>query len=218
MENPRYESSLMKAELGFFLLALTTMFTVVNPFGAMPVFAGQTEGLNLAQTKSVANRAVIVAFAVMITFALVGEFIFQFFSISINGLKIVGGILFFISGYDMLQGKESRTKTIEESDGESHQNMAISPLAIPTICGPGSITASTVLMKQAEGIIGVVSVLSAILIVAIATFIFLKGSRRIIRLLGPSGNKVFMRLMGIIIMMIAVEYFFAGLSHYTQKL
>ncbi|NQZ02745.1 MAG: NAAT family transporter, partial [Bdellovibrionales bacterium] len=182
------------------------------------VFAGHAESMNASQAKAVANRAVIVAFSVMITFALVGEFIFQFFSISINGLKIVGGLLFFISGYDMLQGKEARTKSVEEDNTESYNNLAISPLGIPTICGPGSITASTVLMKQAEGALEILAVGLAIVVVAAGTYLLLRSSRKIIRMLGPSGNAVFIRLMGIIVMMIAIEYFFAGLSHYTQKL
>ena len=212
----RYEPA-MKEEVSFFLLALTTLFTVVNPFGAMPVFAGHAENMNAAQAKAVANRAVMVAFSVMITFALVGEFIFQFFNISINGLKIVGGCLFFISGYDMLQGKESRTKTAG-AEPESYQNLAISPLGIPTICGPGSITASTVLMKQAEGPWMVLAFFLALIIVASGTYLLLRSARKMIRLLGPSGNAVFIRLMGIIVMMIAIEYFFAGLSHYTARL
>jgi multiple antibiotic resistance protein len=208
----------MKEEIGFFLLALTTLFTVVNPFGAMPVFAGHAEKMNAAQAKAVANRAVIVAFSVMITFALVGEFIFQFFNISINGLKIVGGLLFFVSGYDMIQGKEARTKSSGEEDNESYHNLAISPLGIPTICGPGSITASTVLMKQAEGPLMVVAVFLALTVVGAGTYLLLRSARKIIRLLGPSGNAVFIRLRGIIVWMIAIEYFFAGLSHYTAKL
>ncbi|MEO0336275.1 MAG: MarC family protein, partial [Pseudomonadota bacterium] len=93
-----------------------------------------------------------------------------------------------------------------------------SPLGIPTICGPGSITASTVLMKQAEGPLMILAAALALLVVALGTYLLLRSSRKIIRLLGPSGNAVFIRLMGIIVMMIAIEYFFAGLSHYTAKL
>jgi len=208
----------MKEEFGFLLLALTTMFTMMNPFGATPVFAGMTDRLNASDTKLVAKKAILVAFTTMITFALVGEFIFQFFNISINGLKIVGGILFFISGYDMLQGKEARTKSVEASDTGSHHDIAVSPLAIPTICGPGSITASTVLMKQSQGLLGVITVILAIATVSAVMYLFLRSAKKIMRLIGPSGNKVFMRLMGLIIMMIAIEYFFAGLTHYVQKL
>lgn len=208
----------MKDQIAFFLLALTSIFTVVNPFGAMTMIASLTTGLKHFDHIEVAKKATLVGFSTMLSFAFAGEFIFNFFNISVNGLKIVGGVLFFISGYDMLQGKESRTKSSETSDTDTYHGVAISPLGIPTICGPGSITASTVLVKQAQGFIGVASVVAAILIVGASTYLFLRNSRRLLRIIGPSGNKVFMRLMGLIIMMIAVEYFFSGLGHYIQKI
>lgn len=208
----------MKEQIAFFLLALTSIFTVVNPFGAMTMIASLTAGLTQNDHKEIAKKAVLVGFTTMLSFAFAGEFIFNFFSISVNGLKIVGGVLFFISGYDMLQGKESRTKSSDAQDTDGHYGTAISPLGIPTICGPGSITASTVLVKQAEGVIDVLAVILAICLVGASTYLFLRNSRRLLRILGPSGNKVFMRLMGLIIMMIAVEYFFSGLAYYLQKI
>lgn len=206
----------MKDQIAFFLLALTSIFTVVNPFGAMTMIASLSTGLTQNELKEVAKKSTLVGFCVMLAFAFAGEFIFNFFGISVYGLKIVGGVLFFISGYDMLQGKESRTKSVESSDTETYHGIAISPLGIPTICGPGSITASTVLVKQSQGALGVMSVVVAILLVGAATYIFLRNSRRFLRIIGPNGNKVFMRLMGLIIMMIAVEYFFSGLGHYIK--
>ncbi len=182
------------------------------------MIASLTAGLTQNDHKEIAKKASLVGFSTMLSFAFAGEFIFNFFGISVYGLKIVGGVLFFISGYDMLQGKESRTKSVDTEDTDGHYGTAISPLGIPTICGPGSITASTVLVKQSQGFIGVASVITAILIVGASTYLFLRNSRRLLRLIGPSGNKVFMRLMGLIIMMIAVEYFFSGLGHYTQQI
>lgn len=208
----------MKDQIAFFLLAATSIFTVVNPFGAMTVIASLTQGLTQNELKAIAKKSVFVGFSVMLGFAFAGEFVFEFFNISVNGLKIVGGILFFITGYDMLQGKEARTKTVDPVDADTFHSIAISPLAIPTLCGPGAITASTVLVKQSQGFLGVLTVVVAILGVGAVTYLFLRSSRKVLRFIGPNGNKVFMRLMGLIIMMIAVEYFFAGLAHYTDRL
>lgn len=208
----------MNEQLSFFLLALTSIFTVVNPFGAMTVISSVGSSFNQQELKTFAKKATLVGFTTMLAFAFAGEFIFNFFHISIYGLKIVGGVLFFITGFDMLQGRASRTKSFDADDADLVTGSAISPMAIPTICGPGAITACTVMMQQSQGLPGVIAVVTAILLVAVSTYLFLRSSRRILRLLGGSGNKVFMRLMGIIIMMIAVEYFFSGLGHYVTEI
>ena len=164
-----------------------------------------------------ALRANISAFSAMVIFALSGNFIFQFFGISVNGLKLVGGVLFFVMGYDLLQGKKARTKNkIQVDDSREFYELAVTPFGIPMICGPGALTVTAVLVQDAISpklkIILTLSVLSA----CILNFVILVFSAQILKFLGPSGNKVFFRLMGLILMMIAVEYFFSGLTHYVR--
>lgn len=216
----------MKADLSYFLFALTSLFTIVNPLGAMPYYSALAEGNDNKISKWIARRATFSAFVAMVFFALSGEFIFNFFNVSVDGLRIVGSILFFLMGYDMLQGKESRTKSISageqsETKDTSIQDLkvkAITPLSIPLICGPGTITVMTVLVQESKNIVQRSTLFFAAAIVCISTYFILVGSDRIMKLLGESGQKVFFRLMGLILMMIAVEFFFRGITPYIQKL
>lgn len=187
----------------------------------MPVFSGMTEGEDLATTRFVARRACLAAFSAMVFFAFSGQFIFNFFNVSVDGLRVVGGVLFFIMGYDMLQGKESRTKTISPSERLGQQDLnvkAITPLAIPLICGPGTITVITVMMQETSSRIEEINLLLAAMLVCFISYFVLTGAKQIMNFIGESGQKVFFRMMGLILMMIAVEFFFTGLKPYISKL
>lgn len=208
----------MKDILTYFLYTYMSIFTIVNPLGTLPVYAAFTDSVKRDQAVRVARTASLVAFVLMILFALTGQFLFNFFSISIDGLRVVGGILLFLTGYDMLQGKNSRTKILSRAERLEIEEFAITPLAIPMICGPGAITVVIVLIQEANSLVQKSILFSNIALVCFANFLFLIGSKRILSLLGNSGNKVFFRLMGLIIMMIAVEYFFRGLTPYVQKI
>lgn len=211
----------MKEHFSFFLFAFTSLFTIVNPLGAMPFYTSITDNIEPEIARSVAVRACVAAFSAMLFFAITGKFIFSFFNVSIDGLRVVGGVLFFINGYDMLQGKDSRTKTLSAAEKLQIKDIklkAITPLAIPLICGPGTITIMTVMTQESQGAVNRVLIFAAALIVSILTFYVLNYSRRIMLLIGESGQKVFFRLMGLILMMIAVEYFFNGLKPYIRAL
>jgi multiple antibiotic resistance protein len=198
--------------LEFGLLSFTSIFTMINPLGVMPVFTSLTTGMSTGEARQVAVKAVLTALFTMILFAISGKFIFDFFHISVNSLRVVGGIIFFMAGFDMLQARLIRTKENSKPDPDYGNDIAITPLGIPMICGPGAITASIVLMNDADLIAEKFLLLIAILLVLIITWFFLIGSRQIMRLLGDSGNKVLMRVMGLIVMVIAVEFLFSGLK------
>ncbi len=207
----------MKAEIAYFLFAFTSIITVINPFSSMPMYLDITSWMSTQNARKYARKANVAAFLAMIIFALSGTYIFKLFNISINGLKLVGGVLFFIMGYDLLQGKKARTKsTVKIDDTRDAFESAITPFGIPMICGPGALTVTTVLVQDAINY-KLKTVFTLTLIVAcLVNYIVLIFSKQILNFLGPSGNKVFFRLMGLILMMIAVEYFFDGLKHYVQ--
>jgi multiple antibiotic resistance protein len=124
----------------------------------------------------------------------------------------VGGIIFFIMGYEMLEARLTRTRADEESVTDYIADIAITPLGIPLIAGPGAITTVIVLMNEATGNIEKqMALLLAIVAVLVLTFIFLISARQVMHALGHSGNKVLLRIMGLIVMAIAVEFFFNGL-------
>ena len=196
----------------FGLLAFTSIFTMVNPLGIIPVYTAMTAGMTSEHARKVAIKASITALITMLLFAFSGKFIFDFFHISVNGLKVVGGIIFFMAGYDMLQARVIRTKSDSETIHEYANDIAITPLGIPLTCGPGAITASIVMMNDAATVFHKLLLSGTILLVILITLIFLLSARRVMRTLGDSGNKVLMRIMGLIVMVIAVEFMFSGLK------
>ena len=196
----------------FGLLAFTSIFTMVNPLGIIPVYTTMTSGMASDHARKVAIKASVTALATMLLFAYSGKFIFDFFHISINGLKVVGGIIFFMAGFDMLQARLIRTKSDTETIHEYAHDIAITPLGIPLTCGPGAITASIVMMNDAFTIAHKAILTGTIVLVIIITLIFLLSARSVMKFLGDSGNKVLMRIMGLIVMVIAVEFLFSGLK------
>ena len=194
------------------LLCLTSFFTLINPIGTMPIFMTMTSELDVANRNHTAKKASLVAFATILLFAFSGQLLFKFFGISVNSFKIVGGVIFFIMGMDMLQARLSHVK-IKDSEIKSYVNdISITPLAIPMICGPGAITNSIVLMEKATTPEMKIILIASISVVVLLTYFILLSSSKIIKLLGETGNNVLMRLMGLIVMVIAVEFFFSGLK------
>lgn len=208
----------MDSILQFALLAFTSLFTMINPMGVIPVFTTLTTGMNAEQASSIALKATSTALIVLLLFTFGGNFIFDIFNISVNGLRVVGGILFFLSGYDMLRGKLTRIKSEGEEFVEAAKDFAITPLGVPMITGPGVITISIVMMNDAPDISHKSLLIVSIFIVMGLTHLILLSSRKIIAFLGESGNKVLTRIMGLIVMVIAVELFFRGLKPIIQDI
>lgn len=208
----------MSDTVSFALLCFTSFFTIINPLATMPIFMTMTAELDQEHRIKTAKKASIVSFVLMIGFAFLGQFLFQFFGISVNSLKIVGGVIFFRMGMDMLQARIGQVK-IKNSEIKTYVNdISITPLAIPMICGPGAITNSIVLMAQAVTIYRQMAFVTAVILVMILTYIILLGSSKIIKTLGETGNNVLMRLMGLIMMVIAVEFFVGGLRPIVHSL
>jgi multiple antibiotic resistance protein len=202
----------MENELfAFGLLAFTSFFTLINPLAIMPVFMTMTADLTPQARRQTAAKAVITAFITLMLFAFSGDILFNFFGISVASFRIVGGVIFFMMGYDMLQARLIRTKMDKESEKQYVTDISVTPLAIPMICGPGAITNGIVLMQDAKDTTFVFTLVGMIFVICLITFLVLAMSSTIIRLLGETGNKIMMRLMGLIVMVIAIEFFLAGL-------
>lgn len=202
----------MTETFAFGLLAFTSLFTLINPLGTMPVFMAMTSELSVEERNRTARKASMVAFFTIIAFALTGQLLFNFFGISVNSFRVVGGIIFFIMGMDMLQARLSQVK-IRDNEVKSYvSDISITPLAIPMICGPGAITTVILLMEDANTIPKKLTLFIAVFLIMLLTYIILYSSSRLIKLLGQTGINVMMRIMGLIVMVIAVEFFFSGLK------
>lgn len=194
------------------LLFFTSFFTIINPLGVMPVFMTMTADISDKQRKRTALKAVFTAFVTLMLFAFAGQLLFKFFGISVNGFRIVGGIIFFIMGFDLLQARISKIKMDEEMVKKYVDDISITPLGIPIIAGPGAITNSIVLMEDSTTFQLKFILILTIILTLIITWIVLLSSGKLLSIIGPTGNKIMMKLMGLIMMVIAVEFFFAGLK------
>lgn len=202
----------MEELISFALLCFTSFFTLINPLGTMPIFMTMTADLNVQQRNKTARKASLVSFITIVVFALSGQLLFNFFGISVNSFRVVGGVIFFIMGMDMLQARLGNVK-IKESEIKKYVNdISITPLAIPMICGPGALTNAIVMMEDANSIEKKVILFLSVFVVMGITYLILLSSSKIIKILGETGNNVMMRLMGLIVMVIAVEFFFSGLK------
>lgn len=193
-------------------LYFTSYFAIINPLGVMPVFMTMTAEISEKQRRRTALKAVFTAFITLMLFAFAGQLLFKFFGISVNGFRIVGGIIFFVMGYDLLQARISKIKMDEEMVTKYVDDISITPLGIPIIAGPGAITNSIILMEDSQSIELKFVLILTIVLTLFITWIVLLSSGKLLQVIGPTGNKIMMKLMGLIMMVIAVEFFFAGLK------
>ena len=208
----------MSDSLSFALLCFTSFFTLLNPLGVMPLFMTMTKDFEVVSRRKTALKATIVSFFTIMSFAITGQLLFRFFGISVDSLRIVGGVIFFIMGQDMLQARLGNTK-ITASEMEKHiTDISITPLAIPMICGPGAITNAIVLMQDAVNMEMKVILIVSILVICVITYLVLIAASPIMKVLGETGNKIMLRLMGLIVMVIGVEFFFAGLKPFVKEM
>lgn len=203
----------------FVVITFVSIFTMIDPLGNIPVFIALTEGLNGRDVRRVAARATLTAVIILILFQFAGQAIFSLFHISSNSLQIVGGIIFFVTGYEMLQARLTRSLHDNGPSEQAYANdIAITPLGIPMICGPGAITTVIIRMAEADSTMKQGLLVLVIILTLFITFIMLIGAKSILKFLGESGNKVLLRLMGLIVMAIAVELFFSGLTPYVKTM
>jgi membrane protein, marC family len=196
--------------LSFALLCFTSFFTLTNPLGTMPVFLTMTNGMDEHQRRAIVRRATVVAFITVLVFTFSGQFLFKFFGISTNGFRIVGGVIIFKVGFDMLQARYTSLRLKRDEIKTYANDISITPLAIPILCGPGAIANAIVLMQDAHTLEMKGVLIAVIAFIYLFAYIILGFSTRLVHYLGETGNNVMMRLMGLILMVIAVECFVGG--------
>ena len=200
--------------IAFATLVFTSLLAMVNPLGALPIFVGLTGEYAPAQRRRTAIRACVAAATVLFVFALFGSLILRFFGITTHAFRSAGGILFFGIGWDMLQARRARSKTTPEEELESaaREDVAVVPLGIPTLAGPGAITTVVALMDQASGPAATLSVYGAIGAVLLISLVVLMAAPALLRLLGQTGINVLTRIMGLLIMVVGVQFVLDGLA------
>jgi multiple antibiotic resistance protein len=198
----------------FASLVIGSLLAMVNPLGALTIFVGLTATYSPRHRHLSALWACITAAAILLVFAAFGTAILRFFGITTNAFRIAGGILFFGIGWDMLQARRSRSKTTPEEEEESAEKteVAVVPLGIPTLAGPGAITTVIALMGQTGSPVEAGIVYLGILGVLLISLLALLAGPGILRVLGQTGVNVFTRLMGLLVMVIGVQFVIDGLG------
>jgi multiple antibiotic resistance protein len=205
-------STFFHTELQFFLLCLSTLFTLINPLGITPIFIVMTERFDPAQRVTIARKGTLTAGITLLIFALIGHLIFKLYGITIEAFQIMGGIIFFRSGLRMLEAKVGRTRTTPKEQEESldHDDIALSPVGIPLITGPGAITAAMLLSGKAPGFSSYLTLLLAIVLVLLLVYLILLGGDKLAKSIGQTGMRIVQRIMGLILMVIAVQFIING--------
>ena len=196
--------------LPFAFLCLTSFFTLANPLGTMPVFLTISKDLDDRERAAVLKRATFIAIIILLAFTVLGQFLFTLFGISANGFRIAAGFIIFKIGFDMLQAKYSHAKMADEEVRVYAKDISITPLAIPMLCGPGAIANGIMMMEDSSTFTMKGILIGSIIIIYLLTYFILRASSRLLKVMGDTGINVMMRLMGMILMVIAVECFVAG--------
>ena len=201
-------------EFQFFIFCLTTLFTLINPIGIAPILIIMTERFNTKEKTIIAKNGALTAFITLTLFSLLGSVIFNFFGITIEAFQIMGGILFFRNGLRMLDAKigRSRTTPAEQEESLDSDDIAISPIGIPLIAGPGAITATMLLSSETPQIYSHLTLILSIITVLSFVYVILKNGDFLLKFLGTTGIRIIQRLMGLILMVIAVQFVINGLT------
>ena len=195
------------------LIALPAVLFIVDPIGVVPLFVAMTANDDVKKCRTMALRACLTAGGVLIFFALSGSLIFKFFGVSLAAFRVAGGLLLMLTALDMLRAQPPATRTSpqEAEEGKEREDIAIVPLAMPLLAGPGAIATVMTLMAQFGGdlLSGSMVILSIVVTLGI-TYVVLRSANGVKRVLRQTGIAVLERVFGLILAAIAVQFMFEG--------
>ncbi|CAG9295353.1 multiple antibiotic resistance protein [Celerinatantimonas diazotrophica] len=184
-------------------------FAMMNPIANTAVFIGMTANQNQQQRKKTTIKALVTAFVIITAFCLLGKGIFEVFGITLPALRLSGGILVFIVGYQMLHGSASKLHSHSTNTPDADKDIAISPLALPILAGPGTI--ATAMNYSASGqMLHIVITIVAFALLCLITFVCFLYGAKLIEKLGEAGVSITTRLMGLILTIIGAQMFIQG--------
>lgn len=206
----------MRELLEFSFVALSAVFVVVDPLAAVPFFLAMTAGESPERKRETARRAALTAGLVLAGFALVGAVVFQLVGVTLAAFKIAGGSLLLLTATDMLRTKLPTTRITEGeiAEGTAKEDIAVVPLAMPLLAGPGSMATVVVLMgrARAEHAYLTIAVLLSIAVTALLAYLILAGASRIDRVLGRTGLNILERVAGLLLAAIAIQFVLDGIG------
>jgi multiple antibiotic resistance protein len=200
----------------FSVLALSSIFFLVDPFAAIPSFLAITESASPARRTRMARKGALTCFVVLTTFAVAGQLIFRMFGITLPAFEIAGGLILLLIGLDMLEARRSPTQEAhgEAEEATAKEDAGIVPLGIPMLAGPGAISSVMVLVGQAPSLwhweMG--AILGSITLTSLISYWVLAGASRVREVLGETGIRILVRIMGLLLVALAMQFFVNGLT------
>jgi len=200
----------------FSVLALSSIFFLVDPFAAIPSFLAITESVDPARRNRIARKGAITCFIVLTSFALAGQYIFQMFGIKLPAFEVAGGLILLLIGLDMLEAKRSPTQEAhgDAQEGAAKEDAGIVPLGIPMLAGPGAISSVMVLVGQVPSLwhweMG--AILASIALTCLVSYWVLAGAGRVRKVMGETGIRILVRIMGLLLVALAMQFFVNGLT------
>tara|TARA_R110001592_G_scaffold133335_3_gene348532 strand:- start:17270 stop:17932 length:663 start_codon:yes stop_codon:yes gene_type:complete len=206
------DSALIEA----FTVAFATFFATIGPVDVAAMFAALTSGLSAKKRRRTAVRGVLIAGAILLAFALLGEFILSAMGISLAALRAAGGVLLLLIGIELVtvKGSGATTTTLEEDqEAEARSDIAVFPLATPLIAGPGAIGAVILLMAHADGdLLEQTAVVISLVFVLVVTLLSLLLASRLQNWLGVTGMHMISRVFGVLLCALAMQFLFDGIA------
>jgi len=200
----------------FSVLALSSIFFLVDPFAAIPTFLAITESADPARRKRMARKACITCFIVLTSFALGGQLIFRMFGITLPAFEVAGGLILLLIGLDMLEAKRSPTQEAhgDTEEAAAKEDAGIVPLGIPMLAGPGAISSVMVLVGQVPSILHweMGAILGSIAVTCLISYWVLAGASRVRKVMGETGIRILVRIMGLLLVALAMQFFVNGLT------
>ena len=210
----------MPEVISFALVAFPSLVVIINPLMVTSVFITLTASATPEAKRAIIRKTTLIAFGVLLVFAISGTVIFKVFSITIGAFQVAGGIILFSVAMGMLHARTSRTKqTPEEMDeAMTREDIAVVPLAIPIVSGPGAITTVIVLSGETRALPNMAILFLAIVVAMAIVFVMLRNAARIQRFMGPSGLNITTRLMGLVLAAVAVQFIIHGVESVLPEL
>lgn len=208
-------------ELLFLLTTFGALFSVVNPFGSMPVFISLTTENTLIERKRFALKTSVYVFVILLISFLIGKYILLFFGIGITSLRLAGGLIIALSGFALLTGKITQHKGMNRAvkdDAQEKDDPSLTPLAMPMLAGPGSISYMITMNESNSNIIYESLAVFAAFMLGLSIFLILRSSNYIFNKMGASGLISLSRVIGFIVMAIGIEYMLASVYEIAQNI
>lgn len=205
--------------ISLFFATLGSLFTVVNPLGAVPVYLAMTTEYEQRDRNVLARTTSLWFILILMSFFLAGTLILNFFGLSLNALRIAGGLIILNSGYGLLNGQFSERRVTPEVEEEAHTKADISftPLAMPLLSGPGSISLLIGMFVQNDDWMIRSVIIGSILVMGLIVYLILRSAPFLFRLLGVAGLSALSRIMGFLVMSIGIQFIIVGLVSLVQS-